>query len=443
MSASSTRVPGTIPVALAVSAHPGSWPNVGRAVWGVFALLSLGLTLVGVSPHYDELLESADRNDRVLQDLGMSHDFYASYISALGIATVVAHILIAAAIMWRRPQEWMAQFVAFALVANGTINPLSTVHDLAESSAAAQVGVDLAIYIGVVSSIVLLYLFPNGRFVPKWTLPAAVVWAALALPAVFVSGASLSFIQWPLPLLLLILAGAAATGVFAQIYRYANVSTPEQRQQAKWAVLGLMAAVVGPLAYFVPFGEIPSLGDAAVPNLAYQRLGSSIFTFSLLFRIGALTLLTSGLLLFPLSFTIAVLRYRLWDIGVVVNRTLVYAGVTGSLALIYFLSVVVLQALFRSVTGQENNLVIVVSTLAIAALFVHVRSRVQGLIDRRFYRRKYDAAQTLAAFSDAIRDEVDLERLSSALVVVVEETMQPMHASLWLVDSGRTERRGR
>jgi hypothetical protein len=395
-------------------------------------MLALGLTLAGVSPHYDQLLEFADRNERALRDLGMSHDLYARYVSALGIATVMTHILIAAVIVWRRPQEWMAQFVAFALVANGTINPLSTVHDLAETRAGFQVAVDLAVYVGVVSSIVLLYLFPNGRFVPKWTLQVAVVWAALALPAVFFSDASLSFIQWPLPLLLLILAVAAASGAFAQIYRYSNVSTPEQRQQAKWAMLGLMAAVIGPLAYFVPFGVVPSLGDAEIPNLAYQRLGSSVFTFSLLFRIGALTLATSGLLLFPLLFTIAVLRYRLWDIGVVVNRTLVYAGVTGSLALIYFLSVVVLQALFRSVTGQGNNLVIVASTLAIAALFVPVRVRVQGLIDRRFYRRKYDAAQTLAAFSDAIRDEVDLERLSSELVVVVEETMQPAHASLWL-----------
>ena len=218
------------------------------------------------------------------------------------------------------------------------------------------------------------------------------------------------------------------------------MSTPEQRQQAKWAVLGLMAAVIGPLFYFVPFGGVPSFGDSAVPNLAYQRLGSDIFTFSLLFRIGALTLVTGGLLLFPLSFTIAVLRYRLWDIGVVVNRTLVYAGVTGSLALIYLLIVVVLQAVFRSVTGQERDLVIVASTLAIAALFVPVRSWVQGLIDRRFYRRKYDATQTLAAFSEAIRDEVDLERLSAALVVVVEETMQPEHASLWLADFGRAPR---
>ena len=204
MRASHATESGAEPAALAGPANAGLLPNVGRAAWAVFALLALGLTLAGVSPHYDQLLEFADRNDRVLQDLGMSRDFYATYVSALGILTVLVHILIAAVIVWRRPQDWMAQFVAFAFVANGTINPLSTVHDLAEGGAVRAV-VDLAVYVGVVSSIVLLYLFPSGRFVPKWTFPAAAVWAVLALPAVFFSDTPLSFIQWPLPLLFVIL----------------------------------------------------------------------------------------------------------------------------------------------------------------------------------------------------------------------------------------------
>jgi len=132
------------------------------------------------------------------------------------------------------------------------------------------------------------------------------------------------------------------------------------------------------------------------------------------------------------SIGIAILRYRLYDIDILINRTLVYGSLTVLLAAIYYGSVVVLQAVFRALTGQQNTLAVVASTLAIAALFVPLRHRIQGFIDRIFYRRKYDARKTLEAFSAKIRDETELDALSDDLIGVVREAMQPAHVSLWL-----------
>ena len=145
----------------------------------------------------------------------------------------------------------------------------------------------------------------------------------------------------------------------------------------------------------------------------------------------------------PLSLSLAVLRYRLYDIDVVINRTLVYGSLTVMLALVYFGSVALLQYAFRALSGHEEQqqLVIVVSTLAIAALFNPLRRRIQSFIDHRFYRRKYDARKTLEAFSARLRDETDLEALNKELVSVVKETLQPEHVSMWLRPDTASQRR--
>ncbi len=182
----------------------------------------------------------------------------------------------------------------------------------------------------------------------------------------------------------------------------------QQREQLKWFTYATCIVVASTFA-----GEL-------VPGL---DSGNVVFGF-------IMTLL-------PGSVGVAILRYRLYDIDVIINRTLVYGVLTGMLAMLYFGGVAAMQWLLRPLGGQQNELAIVISTLAIAALFQPLRRRVQGFIDRRFYRRRYDAARTLSDFSAHLRDEVDLERLTGELLTVVDRTMQPAHVSLWLRERER------
>jgi hypothetical protein len=177
-----------------------------------------------------------------------------------------------------------------------------------------------------------------------------------------------------------------------------------ERQQLKWFVYTVALLVAGFLAALLGFGQ----------HSVAWNMGIAAFNF------------------LPIAAGIAILRYRLYDIDVVINRTLVYGVLTAALALVYVGSIVLLQGLFRALTGGTSQLAVVASTLAIAALFVPLRRRVQAFIDRRFYRRKYDVATTLQAFNIRLRNDVDLDSIADDLVEVVEETMQPAHVSLWL-----------
>jgi hypothetical protein len=199
----------------------------------------------------------------------------------------------------------------------------------------------------------------------------------------------------------------------------------DQRQQLRWF---LYAAV--PTAVCLS----PVLLQFMVYTIATDFLLDSVWIVPWQVYNAVLYAAWFALLVLPVFTYIAILKYRLYDIDVVINRTLVYGSLTAVLALVYFGGVATTQAVFRSFTGQEQQpqLAIVVSTLVIAALFNPLRRRIQSFIDRRFYRSKYDARKTLEAFSAKLRDETDLDALSDDLVEVVRETMQPSHVSLWL-----------
>jgi hypothetical protein len=165
------------------------------------------------------------------------------------------------------------------------------------------------------------------------------------------------------------------------------------------------------------------------PFILYLEISGSTGGIALYLGVGILLFSVAGM---AIATVIAMFKYRLYDVDIIINKTLVYGTLTGTLALVYFASVVLLQQLLPA----ESPIAIVISTLVAAALFSPLRRRIQNAIDRRFYRRKYDAQQTLAAFSVSMRDEVELDQISESLLAVVDETMQPAHATLWFRKSG-------
>ena len=220
-------------------------------------------------------------------------------------------------------------------------------------------------------------------------------------------------LPWVIALLpLCILASAVSL-----VWRYRH-SGGEVRQQIKWVAL---AALFVGLAYGITLvGGLVLARESLAGERAPLWLGLLQNTVLISY---------AGI---PIAVGVAVLRYRLYDIDLLINRTLVYGTLTATLVGVYFGGIVLLQRFFIILTGQQSTLAVVASTLAIAALFIPLRHRIQSFIDRRFYRRKYDASKTLEAFSTKLRDETDLEALNKNLVGVVKETMQPAHVTLWL-----------
>ena len=354
-----------------------------------------------------------------LQTWGLSLDFYAACMVAVSLLFQLSYASMGVLLFWRRSDTRVALFISFALMmlpfgfANLTMQALPPDWTWLIRSVSA---------IGNGSLLLCAFVFPDGRYVPSWTR-----WLALLMVIYWVVVAS--FPSWKLDqslLSLVIFFSFVLGAIVLKLYHYRYISTSPQRQQTKWAMYGVSFAVTGNilprLLYFVLY---PLSGGS---SLAYALEVSLIMAF---------------MLAIPITLAIAILRYRLWNIDVIINRTLVYATLTATLACIYVGLTIGLQILLRGLILQTNDIALVASTLAVAALFQPLRSRIQALIDRRFYRQKYDAAKTLAAFSSVLRNEVDLDQLSEHLVEVVRETMQPVHISLWLCrlkPSGRNTR---
>ncbi len=406
-----------------VATIPAKWQPWARVLWIFIALncaVAFGMTMYFTWQFTQNL---PPRLTEGLSALGWSSASYFSYSAFLLIFHFFCFYFMGLLIFWLRPMERMAFFASIFFIAFAAANAYISAPEYLQIFKTGPMLYQIAFNVSNLFAWPLLIafcaVFPTGHFVPRWT-------RYLALFGFIVTLAWSSFPQQfanPQGAMVVTLLGALLIvfgGSFlAQILRYRNYSTAAQRQQTKWLLYGLALIV---------------LGAVLVPTLSFLILPASGFTDARTTVLSDLiaNLLTAIYAILPLSVGVAILRYRLWDIDIIIRKTVTYTIVVALLGVLFFGSVILLQQLFANVTGQRSEWITIISTLAIAALFVPLRKRIQDVIDKRFYRKKYDAQQVLQKFAETVRDETDLDKLTAELVNVVQETMQPRSVSVWL-----------
>jgi hypothetical protein len=363
---------------------------------------------------------------------GLTHPFYEGTFrfgedlaSVAFVFVIPAYATLGAVIVSLRPKNgvgWLCFVPSLLVVAVGWPPGLGNVADLLQS---------LAWYLTIppLPITLMLLIFPNGRLLSRrWWVVVGIALTGYIITAIAeYSPGTYAAVGLPGAAGLWLCLAALVASAVAVVLRWRR-STVQERRQLKWLAYVVTLTVVAGLGWFVSaYNDIPGEEPSFI---------AFVFMMAVVFGVA---------LGIPVAVGIAILRYRLYDIDVIINRTLVYGTLTATLVAVYFGGIVVLQGIasvvlqvpIRALTGQETQLATVAATLAIAALFNPLRRRIQSFIDRRFYRSKYDAAKTLEALSAKLRDETDLDALSDDLVGVVRETMQPAHVSLWLrTDAG-------
>jgi hypothetical protein len=403
----------------------GNSPWLRLALWLVvgYAVLQLGLVLLGLAffPAYArEQGATRTANDfwtvaqtqAALQELGWPAETIAWFDLGRDLFFLAVSYTLGLILLRRKSRDWFGLYLALVFFL-GAGNTGSVFQPALEIMPAFDYFFNEIV--GAVSwqlFFILLFFFPTGKPVPGWTRWMIFAW----LMYMVVSFSDRGVAEHPIFSALAFVFVFSAIG--SQVYRQWKISGPIQKQQTKWVVyalvtLAVMISLISGFAFEPPASA--SLGRDLISSLFAQAVFSTAF------------LLVYG------SILIAILRYRLYDIDLVIRRTLQYSLLTVLLAMVYFGGVVLLQNIFGGITGQTNSpLIIVISTLVIAGLFNPLRLRILDFIDRRFYRKKYNAEQAIVEFAAIAQNETDLEQLSGQLISTIQSTLQPDQIILWL-----------
>jgi hypothetical protein len=341
--------------------------------------------------------------------IGYSPAAYAALATGRDILVVLPYVVVGLVLLARRRDDWFASFTAAVLVAFGLTSFGSATFQLIASGIPTwlEFVTRTLQWVGGAGLLLVLWMFPTGKFVPHWTAWLAPIWVLYQFDESLLPQINL----FPPVINDNLFNVLVVTGIVAQVFRYRTTNDPVQRQQTKFVVFSVATG----LALFV----LLILGVELTPDFLGGTVAATI--------VGE-TLVAISLAIIPVSIGLAILRYRLWDIDLIVRRTVTYALVTTLLAAVYLAGVLGLPALI----GSESELVVAFSTLAVAALFNPLRRRVQSFVDRRFDRSRYDASLVVDDFASRLRNEVDLDGLTVDLTGVVDETLHPRAISLWL-----------
>ena len=402
----------------------GSSPFFARMVWVGFAVVTLVLFVAGIPAEFAQYhaacvpAECANRqlsqeDLRALQGSGLSLGLYAAYAVAIDVIFVAVYGTVAALIFWRRPDDRMALFVSLALLTFGAATFPDTVSALAAQSPIWRLPVAFLQSVGAITFGLFLYLFPDGRFVPSWTRWVALAWLVWQLPKHwFPEWTASNSAGWTIWLAFAIWSIALGTIVYTQAYRYRHASNAVQRQQIKWVVFGISAALAGFLG--------TNLGLVAlVPEPASAG--------ELLTHLAGHLVMVGALLLIPLSIGIAILRYHLFDINFIINRTLVYGALTTGVVGLYVLLVggigVVLQV-------QGNLLASILAAGLVAVLFQPLRERLQRGVNRLMYGERDEPYAVLARLGSRLESRLAHDAVLPAVTRTVREALKLPYAEI-------------
>ena len=349
---------------------------------------------------------------RELERMELSPAFFAGWLVMLGTLFALVSFVVGGLIFWRRSDDRVALLVALALVTFGGIF-FSGPHDvLAARSTLWRGAVGLVRFLGNTGLLLSFFLFPDGRFVPRWTRAPAAVFVVLAIPIYLVRVPPV--VRWLDPIVPALIVAMLLMGGVAQIYRYVRVSAGLERQQTKWVVLGISISIVCDVVAAI-----------LVPRL--------VTTPSVFVALAAYTILTLGVLCVPLSIGIAVLRYHLWDIDLLINRTLVYVTLTATVVAIYVLVVGYLAALFRT---SGNLLISLVATGIVAVVFQPLRERLQRGINRLLYGARDEPYTVLEHLGQRLQSTIEPDAVLPAIVATVRDALKLPYVAIALDQDG-------
>ena len=407
----------------------GRWLMLARAVWLIVGALAMGLFFAAIPAEYRQLQLGcptpacastggvAPVELSLLVNLGLSPEFFAAYGIALELILGLVFIVVAILIFWQKSSDRQALFVSFALLLFGTATQTFALSALVAAHPAWGLIVDSLHFLGSASFSLFLFIFPDGHFVPRWTRWVALVWIAWLLPRYWFQDwpPSDTWLVWPN---LIVWLGGLGTAVYSQAYRYRHVSNTVQRQQTKWVVFGITTALTGFVTVNVAVSGIALPSPTSAGELTTLMVGAA--------------LMNSALLLIPLSIGIAILRHHLFDIDILINRTLVYGALTVSVVGIYVLVVGYLSVLFRTAGGQGQLAISVLATGFVALLFQPLRYRLQRGVNRLMYGERDDPYTVLSRLGQRLEATLAPEAVLPTIVETVKESLKLPYTAITL-----------